>query len=84
MSGDLPRYVLRIRKFLLILLTGIMFTFIAEDNSEKLLKVTISLLSNELCKKSYQFDAKFRNGFDSQSMVCAGDQYDAKDTCQVV
>ncbi|XP_056629717.1 venom protease-like isoform X1 [Diorhabda sublineata] len=60
--------------------TGWGRTDFAADNSEKLMKVTLNVYTNERCKTTFPSDVSLPRGIAS-SMVCAGDLKGGKDTC---
>ncbi|KAK7601267.1 hypothetical protein V9T40_008708 [Parthenolecanium corni] len=64
------------------LITGWGVTSTGETNSETLLKATVNIVDDNECKANYKNDKFLKNGYDTASMVCAGDKADGKDTCQ--
>ena len=57
---------------------------VAERQSSHLLKATIPILDDEQCKRTYMNNSRgIENGFDSSTMICAGDLVEGKDTCMV-
>jgi hypothetical protein len=59
--------------------------FTAEQKSDTLLKVGISIIDNKLCNELYEMDGvtrELKNGI-VPSMMCAGELKGGKDTCQV-
>lgn len=55
--------------------------FLVGDPTNNLLKVTINLVSQSICNRSYGYDTKLPSGIVNEWQICAGEN--GKDTCQV-
>ncbi|XP_060515950.1 serine protease snake-like [Cylas formicarius] len=64
-----------------LIATGWGKTDFAADNSDKLLKVTLRLYSNDECIRTYRTNKYIPLGIQS-NMLCAGDLRGGRDTCQ--
>lgn len=56
--------------------------FIGGRSSDSLLKVNLTIISNDACAEAYGKERKIRSGI-IDSQLCAGDARGEKDTCQV-
>ncbi|XP_065204411.1 serine protease snake-like [Planococcus citri] len=62
-------------------ITGWGGTGAAEKPSDKLLKATIMVVDHQNCTKCQEKRAKLERGYDSNTMICAGDTEKGRDTC---
>ncbi|KAK7605140.1 hypothetical protein V9T40_006998 [Parthenolecanium corni] len=63
------------------LITGWGKTATGEEISETLLKAEISFAADSECTATYKGEKKLAMGYDPTTMICAGDKYKGRDTC---
>jgi hypothetical protein len=61
---------------------GILFSHIDATGSDDLLKVSLNIYDNSVCRNQYGGDRRLRHGI-IDSQLCAGSLEGGKDTCQV-
>jgi len=59
------------------------FVILGDQESEFLLKATIYIIDDNICRNQYKNSNELRKGFDERTMVCAGHLTENKDTCKV-
>ncbi|KAK7605147.1 hypothetical protein V9T40_007005 [Parthenolecanium corni] len=63
------------------LITGWGVTALGEERSDPLLKAKISFAADRECTATYKGDKRLAKGYDPATMICAGDEFEGRDTC---